>query len=371
MRIGFLAPLKAPTHPTPSGDRTMARRLLAALHALGHETVLLSELRLRDGLGCPQIGAALAARAAAEADRLLASEETRGLDALFTYHSHYKAPDRIGPVLARRLGLPYLIAEPSYAPSRAHGPWAEGLAAALAGLLVADALLVMSARDRPALARIVPPEIPLLDLPPFLGPEPPPPAPREGRPEGPTRLLTVAMMRRGAKLESYVRLARALGGLTGLPWTLDIAGEGPAREAVRAAFAPLGDRVRFHGLLEGPALARLHEGADLFVWPGVAEGYGLAYLDAAAAGLPALAEAWPGPAGLVLDGVTGRLPPPGENAAFAGALSALLDPAVRRPLGAEARRRALTSHGFAAGMAGLAEALAAANTQRRQVRIAS
>jgi hypothetical protein len=31
MRIAFYAPLKAPDHPVPSGDRTIARLLLAAL----------------------------------------------------------------------------------------------------------------------------------------------------------------------------------------------------------------------------------------------------------------------------------------------------------------------------------------------------
>ena len=45
MRIGFYAPLKAPDHPVPSGDRQMARHLMAALGAAGHGVELVSRLR--------------------------------------------------------------------------------------------------------------------------------------------------------------------------------------------------------------------------------------------------------------------------------------------------------------------------------------
>ena len=37
MRVAFYAPMKAPTHPAPSGDRRMARLLMAALTVAGHE----------------------------------------------------------------------------------------------------------------------------------------------------------------------------------------------------------------------------------------------------------------------------------------------------------------------------------------------
>ena len=37
MRIAFYAPMKPPNHPVPSGDRTMARLMMAALELAGHE----------------------------------------------------------------------------------------------------------------------------------------------------------------------------------------------------------------------------------------------------------------------------------------------------------------------------------------------
>ena len=52
MQIAFYAPLKAPTHPVPSGDREMARNLKAAMALDGRaEVVLASTLRTRDGAG--------------------------------------------------------------------------------------------------------------------------------------------------------------------------------------------------------------------------------------------------------------------------------------------------------------------------------
>ena len=51
MTIAFYAPLKAPDHPVPSGDRAMARALIAALKAGGQQVTLTSDLRLFDGKG--------------------------------------------------------------------------------------------------------------------------------------------------------------------------------------------------------------------------------------------------------------------------------------------------------------------------------
>ena len=45
MKIAFYAPLKSPDHPVPSGDRLMARMLVAALRAGGHEVAVVSDLR--------------------------------------------------------------------------------------------------------------------------------------------------------------------------------------------------------------------------------------------------------------------------------------------------------------------------------------
>ena len=51
MRVAFYAPLKPPDHAVPSGDRRMARLLMAALERAGHRVILASRLRAFEGHG--------------------------------------------------------------------------------------------------------------------------------------------------------------------------------------------------------------------------------------------------------------------------------------------------------------------------------
>ena len=159
MRAAFYAPLKPPDHPRPSGDRTMARLLLRALAAAGVDPVLASRLRTHDPAGDPDLQARIRDASLEEAEglaaRYRASPGTRPAF-WFTYHCYYKAPDWIGPRVARELGIPYVVAEGSRAGKRADGPWALGHAGAEAALDRADAILVMTLADREALERARP-----------------------------------------------------------------------------------------------------------------------------------------------------------------------------------------------------------------------
>jgi glycosyltransferase involved in cell wall biosynthesis len=350
--VAFYAPLKSPHHPSPSGDRTMARLLMKALAAAGFTPTLASELRTLDGAGDRAVQERLRSQSEQEADRLVAAYRSlpyRERPRLwFTYHVYYKAPDWIGPRVADALAIPYVVAEGSRAGKRARGPWAVGHRAAEAALDRADAVLVMTAVDREALERAKPPAQRLLALPPFMDlgewdRNATPVATRRTRPptaDEPARLLTTAMMRRGDKLASYTILAEALGRLGAARWVLDIIGDGEVRDRVEQLFAPFGERVRFHGRIEERArMAALLGQADLFLWPAVNEAYGMALLEAQACGCPVVAGAYGGVASVVRDRVSGILTPPGDATAFAEAVGALLsDPLRRQALGAAARR---------------------------------
>src|SRR5690349_3295279 len=125
MRIAFYAPLKAPDHPVPSGDRQMGRLLMAALRSLGHEVEVVSRLRAFLPTAEPTAQYGLEAEARAEIIRL--SQQWRsGIspDLWFSYHPYYKAPDLIGPDLARRFDIPYVTAEASYSGKRDREGWA-------------------------------------------------------------------------------------------------------------------------------------------------------------------------------------------------------------------------------------------------------
>jgi len=370
-RIAFYAPMKPPGHPVPSGDRRVARLLMTALGLAGHDVMLASRFRSYDGKGDAARQAALAREGAREAGRLVA--RWSGLlhpppQAWFTYHLYHKAPDHLGPAVCRALGIPYLVAEPSIAAKRAEGPWAAGYAAAREAILAADVLMPATPHDAEALAPLVArrrlvPLRPFLDTAPFQAD--PPARPRFARRYGldPARplLLAVGMMRPGAKLESYRLLARALARVRDPAWQLLVVGDGPAREEVSRALAPLGQRVRHAGQLAAGPLRACYLASDLFVWPGVGEAYGMAYLEAQAAGLPVVAGDEPGVRAVVRHGQGGLLVECGEAGAFAAAVDRLLaHPALRRRLGAAARRRILAFHGLDGARRTLARALAVA-----------
>ncbi len=345
--VAFYAPMKAPDDPTPSGDRQIARLTLAALTRAGFAPCTVSRLRVLDLAGDPAAEARLAAAAEAEAARVIERLRAKEPALWFTYHCHYKAPDLLGPQTVDALGLPYVISEPSVSVRRRHGAWAGFARASEAAIARADRLFWTTSRDRHGLeaaghgAKMV-------HLPAFLDPGPAPVPRAAGTPP---RLLTVAMMRPGDKLESYRRLAAGLAVLAG-DWRLDVIGDGPARGEVAALLAPFGARVTLRGVVEDAALLRAAcEAADLMVWPGVGEGVGMAYLEAQAAGLPVVAEAHAAQRDLI----EGPLAPPGTPACFARMIEAAL--ADRTARSAAARARIEARHGIAAAAATLRRAL--------------
>jgi len=353
MRVAFYAPLKPPDHPVPSGDRRMAQLLWQALERAGGTVELASRLRSRDAHGDPARQrrlAALGQRLAARYVRqVCARPPGQRPDVWLTYHLYYKAPDWVGPAAARMLGIPYVVAEASHAPKRAGGPWDAGHRQVEAALLQAAAVLTIN----PADAACLPAAVRQVALPPFLDTTAIGPVESDraslaaayGLDPRQPWLIAVAMMRGGDKLASYRELAAALARLDDRPWQLLVLGDGPARGEVEAAFARLAGRVRYAGATDPAATARALAAADLFVWPAVNEAYGMALLEAQAAGCPAVCGDFGGVAAILRDGETGRLVPPHDPAAFARAVAGLLDaPDRRRAMGAAARATVLRDH---------------------------
>lgn len=361
MRIAFYAPLKAPTHPVPSGDRRVARALVAALSMAGHEVRLASRFRSFEGDGDPVRQARIAKLGSKIADRLIARWERGDADARpdlwFTYHLHHKAPDWLGPTVAAALGIPYLVAEASVAAKQANGPWAKGYQASLAALADASTVFLLNPADRDGLLPVLSARARLVTLAPFLDTTPFVAARMQrakhraqlrvdiGLPEDEPWLVAVAMMRAGAKLDSYRLLGRALEMLCDRPWRLLVVGDGPARPAVLQALAPLGARVSFLGARDETEMPRLLAACDLAVWPAIGEAFGMALLEAQAAGVPVVAGRGEGVAAIVDHLATGVLVGVGDAAAFADAVTLLLGaPARRAALGDAAAGRASRDH---------------------------
>lgn len=174
--VALYAPLKPPDHPTPSGDRRMARALLQALAGTGRPVELASRLRSYDRTGDPVRQRRIEALGGRLAARLLRHYRGRLPDerpaAWLTYHGYHKSPDWLGPAVTGALGIPYLLVETSFAPKQADGPFARGHAATERALREADVVLVLTAQDAECLAPLISPPAELRRLPPSSTPPP-------------------------------------------------------------------------------------------------------------------------------------------------------------------------------------------------------
>jgi glycosyltransferase involved in cell wall biosynthesis len=362
MRVAFYAPLKPPGHPIPSGDRHIARLFLEALRRAGHQPLVASRLRSFDGSGDARHQARIAAQGRRTAERLVRDWRQNpdgGPQVWFTYHLYYKAPDWLGPAVSAALGIPYVVAEASYAAKRAGGPWASGHRAVEQALRQADAVIGLNSADRDAVLPLLRDPRRWLPLPPFLDAAAYPA--RVTRFSEAPRLIAVAMMRPGDKLASYQVLGKALAQLLDLPWSLEVVGDGPARSEVEHALLPLGTRVIYHGALGQKAVVEALAGADLYVWPAINEAFGMALLEAEASGLPVVAGASGGVRDIVGPELTGLLAPAGDAEAFAAAMRRLIaDPAARSAMGLAAQHKVRREHDLpvaAARLAGLIDSL--------------
>jgi glycosyltransferase involved in cell wall biosynthesis len=138
-------------------------------------------------------------------------------------------------------------------------------------------------------------------------------------------------------------LLRALESLSDREWTCTFVGAGPPLPGVPG--------VIFAGPKGGAELEAAYAGADLLVLPSRAETYGMVVTEALARGVPVLGtqvNGVPEALGTAPDGtVPGRLVPPGDPAALAGALREWLDdPALRERWRAAARARRETLRGW-------------------------
>ena len=152
----------------------------------------------------------------------------------------------------------------------------------------------------------------------------------------PPRLLTVATLTRR---KAHDVLLAALARIRDLAWQSRLVGslgrDGEVVAEVRRTIARFGleDRVVLVGELTGAALEKEYAAAEAFVLPSRHEGYGMAFAEALAHGLPVVACA----AGAVPETVpaeAGLLVPVDDAEALAGALRRLLaDARLRQRLG--------------------------------------
>lgn len=321
----------------PTGGYGYDRRLLAELASLGWR---IDVLHLPDTFPFPNPAER------AEAERLLDALPAGGpvaVDGL----AYAVLPEAMAR-LARRAPLVALIHHPLSLETGLDAATVAALAASeRAALAAAHGIVVTS----PATAGIlvadfgVPRDEIAIAVP---GTDRMPPARGSG---GPTvRLLAVGSI---IPRKGHVELVEALAALPSGDWTLDIVGDPrlDTNEALRLdetirRHTSLTTRVTRTGPIDRDTLAGLYDRADVFVLNSYYEGYGMAYAEAIAHGLPVIGTT----GGAIPDtlGAAAILVPPGGGPALTGALRRMIEDADgRAALAAKARAAALRLPGWA------------------------
>lgn len=352
MRVAFYPSFRPVDHVRSSGLVAIARDVHAALLAEGHAVRIPVARSMEWIYRRPQQWPGLAR----EMWRARHVRTDFAPQCWLTYHSYYRGPDVVGPILARRWGIPYCILAGSYATKyrRQLGTWA-GFQLNRWALMRADLIFVNKRRDLENLRRLVPAERVAYIRP---GIRVQTYAVRPGLREAmraqlgladTTRVVvTAAMMRPGVKedgvafvVDACARLRRTLPQVH-----LLVIGDGPGRERLmlRAAEALPGAHT-FVGRVAPQDMHRYYQAGDVFAFPGINESLGMVYLEAQCSGLPVVATRHDGAPEVVADGVTGLIVRPFALDDFAHALAALLtDPVRRADMGRQAQERVLSLH---------------------------
>jgi len=278
-------------------------------------------------------------------------------------------------LLGPRLGLPYgvvLHGAEVTVPGRVPGS-RQALAQVLAGAALAvsaggypaaEAARAAGTRMPPVVQ--VPPGVDCRRFAPLDGPARLEGRRRLGLPEDGLLVSSVSRLvpRKGMDVlvEAARRLAPSFPGLT-----VAVAGGGRDADRLAAQVARTGAPVRLLGRIAEDDKATLLAASDLFVmacrsrWLGLEqEGFGIVFLEAAAAGVPQVAGDSGGAAEAVEQGVTGLVVDrPDDPGAVAAAIRRLLaDPDLRARMGRDARARAEASFDYDRLAPKLAEGLA-------------
>jgi glycosyltransferase involved in cell wall biosynthesis len=172
------------------------------------------------------------------------------------------------------------------------------------------------------------------------------PAPvARGSSDGIVRLISVGAL---VPRKGFDVLVAALATLAELPWQLTIVGDRSrdpqtaSRLDADVSRLKLGDRVEVAGAVPAENLAELYANADVFVLASRFEGYGMAFSEAIARGLPVIGTN----AGAIPETVpqgAGLLVPPDDVPALAAVLRGVIaNPEERRSMAAAARAAAST-----------------------------
>ena len=351
LRILFYTPFKPLGHGHPSGDLITARGLIEFLAGQGHQVLVASSLRCRWIYWKPWLWPTVMW----ERRRLSRQFLLDHPDLWFTYHSYYKAPDVLGPAVAQRLDIPYVIFQGIYSTKRRKQLKTRvGFYLNRSSIDAAQHVFTNKKIDLLNLKRLISDEKISYIRPGLVTDD----FSFDGNARRQLRqqwhvgdepvVLSAAMFRPGVKTEGLTWVIRTCGKLRrrGHKLWLVIAGDGKQKNKLHhLAQDQMADRVRFVGHLPRNEMYRFYSAGDVFVFPGIQESLGMVYLEAQSCGLPVVAFDNAGVPEAIQDGKTGLLVPMYAMDQFADAVARIISDAdLRDEMGKAAQAYVRETH---------------------------
>jgi glycosyltransferase involved in cell wall biosynthesis len=344
LNIIFYAPFKPLGHPHPSGDLVIGTGLFDYLMSKGHRLQVASALRTRWIFWKPWRLPYLLA----ERKRLIRRISRTSVNLWLTYHAYYKGPDILGPPIAAYHRIPYVIFQGAYATKyRRDIRSLPGFLLNRHSLRSAQHVFVNKKVDLKNMKRLLPEERISFAAPGIV----PDDFSFDSNSRNELRLqwknddapvlLTAAMLRPGVKAQGVSWVIRSCGHLLrrGHDFRLVIVGDGEEIDVLkRLAHGHIPGKFLFVGKVKRSEMYRYYSAADIFVFPGIGESLGMAFLEAQSCRLPVIAFANAGVPEVVEDGITGFLTPFNEITPFVQAIEKLIgDPGRRQEMGVAAK----------------------------------
>lgn len=363
MKIAYYMVFKPLEHNNPSGDLIIGKSIYEHLEK-EHEVIVPSSLRARWIYYKPH----KIVKLFLEYFRVCKSLKKSKTYLWLSYHSYYKAPDLLGMLCCRKLGLPYIIFQGIYSTKR-RKKWKT-----LPGFLLnkyvlqkADLVITNKKRDLKNLKRLLPDDK-LLYIAPGIEPDlfsfdqQARTALRRkyNISEEDKVIISAAMFRPGVKTEGIKQVIESFIAL--LPDHNDckllLIGDGANSEALKEKAAPLGDKIIFTGRVDRKDIYRYYSCGDLFAFPGIEEGFGMVYAEAQSCGLPCVAFKDWGASEAIIHNQTGLLCSANEPKNFTANINSLLiNEKKRKEFSLAAKKHIRQNHNLAKNYQHLSKAL--------------
>ncbi len=331
MKIAFYAPFKPLGHKNPSGDLIIARGFVEFLKGQGHEINVQSNLRSRWIYFKPWLWLLWLH----EFFICLKKCYKTPPNVWITYHTYYKAPDVLGPLVCRILKIKYLIFQGIYSTKRKRSiKTILGFYLNRRALACADHVFTNKLSDLKNLKRIIP-KGGLTYIKPGIKPHKFKKDAKLGMHKkkewGISKncpvILTAGMFRDDVKTMGLSWLIKCLARLVkkNIRFHLVIAGSGKMEKKLKIlARDHIPGHYTFAGKIQRKEMYGFYSSGDVFAFPGIRESLGMVYLEAQSCSLPIVAFDNGGIPEVVEDKKTGFLTPMYDSRNFSDALVYLL-----------------------------------------------